>query len=143
MRYLVKYLKHPERKLLLEAMLLLALARLVILIMPFRRLAPCLGVHMAATPELPVLRQAELVRRIGRAVENAARHAPPRQARCLPQALAAKFMLRRRGLASTLYLGISKKDNNLKAHAWLRVGDTIVTGRSEMRHYTIISTFAS
>lgn len=53
----------------------------------------------------------------------------PWTSNCLPQALAAKYMLARRGLLSTLYVGAAFSGRDaLKAHAWLRCGDVPVTG---------------
>lgn len=48
---------------------------------------------------------------------------------CLVQALAAKWMLRRRGLRSTLYLGVRHgQAGALEAHAWLQCSDFWVVG---------------
>jgi hypothetical protein len=61
---------------------------------------------------------------------------------CLPQAMAAKWMLRRRRLQSTLYLGLRPGEKaGLAAHAWLRVGDKILTGRAEALGHQVIATF--
>lgn len=54
---------------------------------------------------------------------------------CLVQATAAKVMLRRRGLVSSLYLGASiPRRTELKAHAWLRSGEIMVTGQGPGGH---------
>lgn len=48
---------------------------------------------------------------------------------CLPRALAAHSMLRRRGIASRVCLGVAREHGNLSAHAWVEVGeDRIVPG---------------
>jgi hypothetical protein len=41
---------------------------------------------------------------------------------CLPRALAAHSMLRRRGITSRLCLGVAREQGNLAAHAWVEVG---------------------
>ena len=57
--------------------------------------------------------------RVGWAVQVAGRHTPW-QSKCLVQAIAARLMLGRRGVAGTIYLGPAKDlDGQLKAHAWL------------------------
>lgn len=61
------------------------------------------------------------------------------KSKCYDQALAGKMMLKRRGVSSTLYFGLSKVDTELTAHAWLRTGDRVITGRSEMKNYTSIA----
>ena len=57
--------------------------------------------------------------------------------------MAAMAMLKRRGITSTLYLGLAKDDEaKLQAHAWLRCGNRIITGEKEMTGFTTIATFA-
>ena len=49
-------------------------------------------------------------------------------------------MLRRRGIPSTLYLGMTR--DPVAAHAWLRVGDTNVTGGRDVERYAVVASFA-
>lgn len=66
----------------------------------------------------------------------------PKKQRCLCMALAARYMLRRRQLHSTLYLGLKKDSfDGLKAHAWLRSGSYIVTGEKGMGDYQVVASF--
>ena len=121
-------LSWAERLLLIEASFWLGLARLAILALPFRWIAPRLGRHVAGAAPAGAPGQADRLRRIAWAVTAASRHTPWKSA-CLAQAIAAKVMLRLRGLPSTLYLGVAKDgDGGLDAHAWLRSGDLILTG---------------
>jgi hypothetical protein len=50
-------------------------------------------------------------------------------------------MLRRRRVAGTLYLGVQKDGDLFTAHAWLRNGDLIVTGRNGYENYTPIARY--
>jgi hypothetical protein len=53
-------------------------------------------------------------------------------------------MLRRRGIASTLYLGVAKGQNAsepVAGHAWLSCAARIITGAAGHRQFTIIATF--
>ena len=62
-----------------------------------------------------------------RAVRRASRVLP--LASCLAQALAAGWMLRRDGRASTIVIGVKLDETRqLQAHAWLESEDIIVTG---------------
>lgn len=134
-------LSASDRRLLLEAVVALAVARALIVLLPFRWIAPRLGRFMAAAEALPMARAAEPVRRVGWAVRTAARHVPW-NAVCLPQAMAGKAMLNRRGVASTLYLGVARDEAaGLAAHAWLKAGDAIVTGATGMQRFTVVGTF--
>ena len=59
---------------------------------------------------------------------------PWMKALCLPRALATQAMLRRRGIASRLCLGVAREDGVLAAHAWVEIGqdsDQIATTRAE------------
>lgn len=55
------------------------------------------------------------------------------ECKCLPQAMCGKWMLSRRGVATTLHLGLRKgPEADLLAHAWLSLnGRTIVGGTAE------------
>jgi hypothetical protein len=130
-----------DRIYLLEAAVWLGCARLAILILPFRRIAPFLGRNMAQSLETEDFANRELLDRISWAVTTASRHLPW-DCLCLAQALAGKAMLKRRGVTSTLYLGLAKgEEASLLAHAWLRCGNRILTGEREMAEFTIITSF--
>jgi hypothetical protein len=133
-----------ERILLLEAFLLLGVARLAVIVLPFRWLARSLGIHMKITDGPMASDDLRLARTIGGAVRSAARYTPWTSL-CLPQAVAAKWMLKRRRIAGTLYLGVVKdetKAEKLTAHAWLRCGPAILTGAKGHQQYTVVSTFS-
>ena len=133
-----------QRMLLLEAFLLLGMARLGVLFLPFRWLAKSLGTHMKETDTQLPPADLPLARMVGAAVRSAANHTPWGSV-CLPQAVAAKWMLKRRNIPGTVYLGVIKdktKPEKLAAHAWLRCGNIILTGAKGHRQYTVVSTFS-
>ena len=72
--------------------------------------------------------QAELVKRVAIAIPRAASRVPWRSD-CLVQALAAERWLAGKGVHTVLCIG-ARKDEQFRfhAHAWLKAGDTIVTG---------------
>lgn len=144
MSRLRKFLALPlaDRACLVEAGLWLGLARLAILVLPFRWIARGLGRQMVRSPEDADAASVALLDRISWAVATASRHLPW-DCLCLVQALAGKAMLKRRGVPSTLYLGLAKDGQaQLQAHAWLRCGERILTGRQGMAGFTVIATFA-
>jgi hypothetical protein len=128
---------------LFEAAWTLAAAQAAIRLLPFRWISPGLG-HLAdANAASPLLspQQALQAQRIGWAVQALARRLPW-DSRCLAQAVAGKWMLQRRGLPSTLYLGVSHgQENWLEAHAWLRCGDEFVTGEQQHARFKVIAAF--
>lgn len=79
------------------------------------------------------------VRRIRLAVSRALRNMPG-SPQCLPQALAARRMLERRGIPSQLYIGTMRDDAGVpRFHAWLKVGDEWVTGICDESRYTLFA----
>lgn len=143
-RKLAKFLSLPgEQKLLmLEALLYLGLGR-VMKAMPFSRIAPSLGRRMTETPLVRIPSDEPAIRRVAQAVRVMSRHTFW-ESQCLVRAIAAKKMLQRRKIESTLYLGTARSpEGKLVAHAWLRSGPFYVTGAEEMRKFTTVATFGS
>lgn len=67
-----------------------------------------------------------IIDRVGYAIPRLGPRVPWR-ADCLVQALAARRWLAREGVASDLVIGV-RNDGGFAAHAWLKVGSTVVTG---------------
>jgi len=79
--------------------------------------------------------QLRLVNRVAFAVPRVAERVPWR-ADCLVQALAAQRWLRRKGIPTTLHVGVHKKiPAEIEAHAWLMQGGTVVTG-GDIKRFT-------
>lgn len=124
-----------EHGLLIEATLALLSARIVIALVPFPRVARRLGGFVAphhalakAAEHRPSPKDQALARDIGWAVTRAARHIPFK-AVCLPQAMAAHAMLKKRGIFGVIHFGTARGAAlTLQAHAWLDVGAVEVTG---------------
>ena len=122
-----------RRALVAEAVAWLWLARLALILIPFPTIAKRLGTFVPPSDERAVrartrTAQAELAAEIGWAVTRSARYVPF-NAVCLPQAMAARMMLKRRGVASVMHFGAAKgKDKPLDAHAWLDAAGVEVTG---------------
>ena len=130
-----------DRLLFLEALAWLCWTKLLLVLVPFRWIAPRLGRQMTESPVGRDEAGLPQVKRVSWAVQAVARHVPLGFV-CLPQAIAAKWMLRRRGLPSTLYLGLRRHETvKITAHAWLRAGDRILTGRAESASHQIIASF--
>ncbi|WP_238358058.1 lasso peptide biosynthesis B2 protein [Cohnella zeiphila] len=131
-----------KKRLMLEALVYLAWARIMKLL-PFSRLAPSLGRPMKETANVHDLMQERSIRRISEAVRVMSRHTFW-ESQCLVQALAAKKMLERRHMDSTLYLGTARDERgNLIAHAWLRSGPIYVTGAGERHRFTTVAAFGT
>jgi hypothetical protein len=133
-----------ERRMLMEASLLLVAARTTIRCIPMRWYAPVLlGTHNEETSWSDGKRpDARIPEQVRWAVDLMSRRMPWRK-KCFPGAMAAHLMLRRRGIPSTLYLGVCKRDGStLEAHSWLRCGAIFVTGGTG-EGYSLVATFAA
>ncbi len=134
-----------RRGLVLEAYCLLGLCRFLIRYVPFRLTAArWLGWFMAETVRSLPPTAAATAADVGWIVERLADHTPWESA-CLPQAMAAQHMLKRRGIGSTLYLGLARSDRRPtghEAHAWLRCGEVVVTGEGEMGDFQSVACYA-
>jgi hypothetical protein len=116
-------MRGADRLLVCEAIAMLALARLIVLTIPFRYMV----VWLSHAPETESCDEALLLR-VRRAVTIGARTVPW-NAVCLPQAIAAKAMLAWRGCGSSVHLGADFDGySKLTAHAWLVAGGTVVVG---------------
>ncbi len=137
-------LSSEEKKLFLEAYVILGKMRAAILRVSFKRLTRSLE-HQAKKSELVQLdeEQIQLALSIGKAIGQAAAHTPWESA-CLAQSLAAQRMLKKRGIPGVFYLGAAKDDENeakMKAHAWSQCGDQIITGGGGHEKFTVLSVF--
>jgi hypothetical protein len=125
----------------IEAWLFLAFARSMLIILPFKKIAPTLGKMKDEVTNADL--DIAVLNKIQMAVLRGSRYSPWRT-KCFEQAIAAKIMLKKRHIKSTLYLGVLKDvSNELRAHAWLKANDVIVTGGPEVNKFTVISWFGS
>ncbi|WP_407083147.1 lasso peptide biosynthesis B2 protein [Paenibacillus aurantius] len=124
----------------MEACFYLALARILILL-PFSRVAPILGVIQEETSR-ELTGEKKVLSPVHDAILLMSRHTFW-DSRCLVKAIAALKMLERRGLESTLYLGVGRDDQGkMAAHAWLRCGPYYITGYESMDNYVVVGKFA-
>lgn len=108
-----------------EAGLALTLASIAVRLTPRRRTSRLLGLPVALSrPDGPPAPDEAI--RVGRSVERVAAVLPWRPA-CLPQALAVRAMLRRRGVDCRCHLGMLDSVPRA-AHAWVTVGGSVIQG---------------
>jgi len=126
---------------LAEALIALAIARVAMALLPFRRIAVWLGTAGAETPATASAEEIHIAQEIGWAVGTLGRRVPW-DGRCMAQALAASVMLRRRGLEGTVSFGARTGAAGFEAHAWLRLGPCVVTGGPAHQSFKTFTTFA-
>src|SRR4051812_48897190 len=98
---------------LVEAMAMLAAASFMVAFIDFQRLTsqarPTTGREMSREQE------SRWVHMVGWAIRASARRVPWR-AKCLEQAFAAHWMLRRRSVSTVIHYGIARRNTGLAAH---------------------------
>lgn len=110
----------PDRRLLIQASLLLPVTALALKTLGFRRLHRVMA-GLAAMPQATAPAEAQVLSRVtvtSRMVQVAARRCPWR-ANCLQQSLALWWLLRRQGIGSDLRIGVHKDTAHFQAHAWV------------------------
>ena len=132
MRLLAAFVRLPrgQRAVVLEAVACLALASVLVHRVPMRYWRGSLNAAGADIAGAAVRR--EFSRSVGRAVRRVARRLSFEPA-CLPQAMAAQWMLRRRHVSSHMVFGVRRRSPGRPTdyHAWLTVdGERVLGGRN-------------
>ena len=140
------FLRQPLRMWFIPVWLLLGLAKALIFIVSFRRLAPRLGVPLGPVSWVPLLdpEQERMALNIGRIVRMAARYTPW-NSNCFPQAAVARLLLGIYGIPYALYFGLMREPSStqLKAHAWVAAGRIRVTGGESFGRFTTVCCFVA
>ncbi|MCF4009291.1 lasso peptide biosynthesis B2 protein [Rheinheimera sp. UJ63] len=123
---------------------LLGLSRVIVLLLPFRKLAPLLGCR-ADAPVLPLVAPQHLQRlRNLKQLIAITSHYCPWKANCFAQAITAKVWLSWWGLPYTLFFGVARDPaQQLKAHAWLIAGPVVVCGGNSFAQFTVVASYVS
>ena len=128
-------LSREEKLAAFEAATLLLLARALVTLVPLRYWRQKFG---SLDGEQMGKSCTDTVRLVRRSVSRAMRNAPIGFI-CLPQALAARWMLARRGVASRLSIGARREEGRMALHAWLTSGEAWVTGDCDPREYALLA----
>lgn len=125
----------------IQAFIYTGFYRAFILFVPFNKLRKRMGKHKeesALIEDKEVYRQASHISWVVTLIASKT----PWESKCLVQALTAQRMLKSRGISTTIYLGVRKDENEMKAHAWLRCGEYYVTGGAIREQYIVVAKFA-
>jgi hypothetical protein len=126
-----------DRRLLFEAALLLIWARVELAILPFAKVVSTHSGQKLCAARGPKGQ----IPQVGWAVETTARFIPLTLT-CLPQALAAWWMLQSRGHEARLMYGVANdRQTGFLAHAWVEVNGVAVVGGRAARGFTVLTSF--
>ena len=125
---------------LAEAFAALAIASAAIRAVPFRRLVGVMAADVGRAAPDPEVRD-RMVARSRWAVQLWADRVPWR-AVCFQRGLALHWMLRRRGIASSLHYGASLSGRKgLAAHVWLTVEGRVILGGDVEEDYACLAVY--
>lgn len=133
--------KWREIFLFLEAWIVMAMARICIIVFSFENLMKLMGRSLSSSDWVEATTPLDKWAEVNRAINRASRYSFWRT-KCFEQALTAKWMLRRRGYRSHLYFGVQKDPAvKLTAHAWLICEGEMVTGGNVASAYQVLGCF--
>ena len=125
-------LAHGEQRAALRALGWLACARAALWILPHALVSSVAArIPPSRASVLDAVGCARAVTRASRVLSGSS---------CLVRAIAAQCLLRREGLPATLVLGVAlDTPRQLRAHAWVKSRDIVVTGGAEAAAYAPLS----
>jgi hypothetical protein len=136
----IRHMRWRDRFLYAEALVYLSWISPAIRLVPFRVIGRMASRPVRGREPEPGERRI-LIYRIRRAIAGCAKRVPW-ECVCFQQGLAAHLMLRRRGVASTLYYGAANDSvKGLNAHVWVRAGDIDVIGTENASEFAILARF--
>lgn len=137
----------PLKCRLAEAVVSVSIATFVVKLIPYRYWGRFVGELGGSVPPHVDEHKVRMAKDIGKAVK-AATGRLPFEAVCLPQALAASWMMRWRKIPGVLYLGIRKSDDgkegssdSMDLHAWLESGSQDITGGELAERYRVLAQY--
>ncbi len=133
---LLKFYRLPpgERLTLVQAWEFFLLAELCLWVLPFNRLLSLADTLFASRRGETRRESAPSVARIAWLVEVAGRYVPG-NITCLKKALVLSWLLGRRGIATTLRIGVAREEGRLKAHAWLEQDGRVIIDDASTHGY--------
>ncbi|HEV8525441.1 MAG TPA: lasso peptide biosynthesis B2 protein [Terriglobales bacterium] len=125
-------LSWSDRHLLARSVVAMCAAVAAVRLLPAAYFAAAL-----ATSRRPRVRNmSQTPQRIGWAVSVASHYVPG--AKCLCQALAAKWMLERAGYPARMHIGVAKdQSHGFAAHAWVETQGTVLVGGETARFHPL------
>ena len=132
------------KKLLVKAFIFSMTVRFMMLFVKYKRYEKRLGKRGAADNYTLNEKEFAIAHNIAKALNGVSNYTLW-ESKCMVQAVSAKWMLAKYSIPSTIYFGVAKDEENaakLKAHAWLKVGDCIVTGRAGHEKYKVVNFYS-
>ena len=130
-----------ERKILNRTFLWLIYASILARIIPLRWFSFLLGDFNKGINIDLDSKQLELILVLKKSIRRIKRILPWK-VKCFEEAIAGKKVLKRFGIESTIYLGVNKENEKLIAHAWLKCGGEIITGKKGYEEFVVVGFYS-
>jgi hypothetical protein len=128
--------------LVIGSFILLYFFRLLIKLIPSKRLTILMGTEMQESPALLDKITQNKALWVGWAINRVSNHIRWDN-KCLTRAITGQYILKLLHIPSTIYLGVAKEDSNkMIAHAWLRSGDQFIIGAEEKDKFQSVTCFS-
>jgi len=131
----LKELNWRERKLLIQALVLLPIINILLKSMGYARLVQTIEKRIPISEKAkPASSRKHLndAQGVARIVSIAANHGLY-QATCLRRSLVLIILLRQQGIESELCFGARLLDQGLEAHAWVEIGGVVINDNPDIR----------
>jgi hypothetical protein len=137
-------LSFKDKVFFLQVFLLLSFSKLVILLVPFRKVAPHLGMVNGNINSNISPADQEAADRVKLFIYMVGGNLPWASV-CLDQAMTCMILLNKRKIPGGMYLGVKKNEleKKLDAHAWVLCGGNILIGGERSRNYQVAAWFAN
>lgn len=140
MRRLIDFWRYNgEKWMTITVYLYVAYYRLCLLFVPMSRIEKMIGTRGEESEVEESPENLKLAKLVGFHVNRVTEHLPLKR-KCFVRALTARKILMKKGVNTTLYLGVGKENDKMTAHAWLRCGLFFVTGGNG-NGYTMVAKF--
>lgn len=126
--------------LIFKALWHLSIAHWQIHHMEFKKLSPQLGQANLDHTYQPNQKELADIKKISAVIEKLGGWC---HFKCFAKAIAAQRLLNKKNIPTKLYLGVHKKESELKAHAWLTCGSYFVTGKKGHAVFTSVIFYSS
>lgn len=129
--------KNHEKIMTIQALFVSAYYYRCITRTPAKKLEERFGKRGVESDREESLENLKLAVRVGNRVARVTTKAPW-ETKCLCRAWTAQYLLKKRHVHSTMYLGVGKDETGkMVAHAWLRCGQVFVTGGNGSEYTTV------
>ena len=135
-------LPKEERKLIAHCLLWLMYSYLLVRFIPLKCFVNVLGEHQKEAQSILNPEELAYLIRLQKNMRRLKRNLPW-NVKCFEEVIAAKKLLKKKAIKSTLYLGVARnEENKLIAHAWLKTDNRIVFGQNRQQKFTSVAHYA-